>query len=335
MYPLELTRLSRGEIDLTIRELEPSLVMGINYIRGVESLAIEHGCTVATWEIDPTTDRPLPPIGETSRFHFFTFRESQRDWFQEVGFQHAYYLPLATSPARRTPVALTEADRARFGAPVSFVGSSMVEQATAFKQSFMTAYAAWRGTDAARGQGERLLHGLLEMQRQDPFTYVLPQLMKDHLGEFMAEMIARDPRVDATMWPGEIAASEKRLTLMARLGAQGARVWGDPGWERITEHGVRYMGRASHGEEVTKIYCASDINVDIGRIYQQDIVTMRVFDVLGCGGFLLAEHSEALEDLFEIDVEIVTWRTWDELRDKVAHFLDHPEERRVLAEAGR
>jgi len=211
----------------------------------------------------------------------------------------------------------------------------MADQAAKFRKSFLAAYSAWRGTGAAVGQGERLLDGLLEMQRGDLFNYALPQLMKDHLGEFMAEMIARDPRVDATMWPGEIAASEKRLTLVARLGAMGARVWGDPGWERVAGYGVQYMGRANHGEELSKIYCASDVNIDIGRIYQQDIVTMRVFDVLGCGGFLLAEHSEGLEALFEIDVELVTWRSWEELRDKVTYYLAHPKERRALADAGR
>ena len=33
---------------------------------------------------------------------------------------------------------------------------------------------------------------------------------------------------------------------------------------------------------------------DVNRIYQPDVVPLRVFDVLACGAFLIAEHSEAL-----------------------------------------
>ena len=50
---------------------------------------------------------------------------------------------------------------------------------------------------------------------------------------------------------------------------------------------------------------------------------------------MLAEHSDALEDLFKIDEELVTWRTWEELRDKVTYYRDRPDERRALADAGR
>jgi spore maturation protein CgeB len=76
------------------------------------------------------------------------------------------------------------------------------------------------------------------------------------------------------------------------------------------------------------------VHLDISRAYQRDIVTLRVFDILACGGFVLAEHSEELSRVFAPD-EIETWRTLGELRAKVAHFVAHPDERRERAARGR
>jgi spore maturation protein CgeB len=62
---------------------------------------------------------------------------------------------------------------------------------------------------------------------------------------------------------------------------------------------------------------------------------MRIFDILACGGFVLAEYTEALEELFIMNEEIVCWRSASELREKAGYYLQHPEEARAIALAGR
>ena len=74
---------------------------------------------------------------------------------------------------------------------------------------------------------------------------------------------------------------------------------------------------------------------DVNRLYQPDIVTMRVFDVLACGGFVLAEHNDAIEELFEPGVHLDCWRDTDELLAKARHYIAHPDEARRIARAGR
>jgi len=94
------------------------------------------------------------------------------------------------------------------------------------------------------------------------------------------------------------------------------------------------MGPAGHRDELNRIYSGSTINLDIGRIYQSDIVTMRVFDALACGGFVLAEHSEPLAEMLEIGSEVESYRSLEELLQKVEHYLEHPEEARAIAQRG-
>ena len=99
--------------------------------------------------------------------------------------------------------------------------------------------------------------------------------------------------------------------------------------------GVFHRGVAGHFVELNKIYSAARINLDVGRLYQMDIVTMRVFDVLACGGFLLAERSEALLELFAPGNDLDVFTGPEELLDKVRFYLAHPEQAAAIATQGR
>ena len=66
---------------------------------------------------------------------------------------------------------------------------------------------------------------------------------------------------------------------------------------------------------------------------QWGIVSNRCFDVLAAGGFVLSDYLPELTDIFGDTV--VTYRTREDLREKVRHYLEHPEERRALSEKGR
>ena len=184
-------------------------------------------------------------------------------------------------------------------------------------------------------RANRLLEDVLTVQRRDQQSYRLPELMEaacPGLEDFCRFVgVPHSP----TALVGEIAAAERRLALVAGFGPQGINVWGDAGWEILSTYGVKYRGLAGHGRELSSIYNATRIQLDIGRIYQPDIVTMRVFDVIACGGFIIAEHSPALAALLEPGREVATWSSVDELKEKVAHYLASPDEAREIAERGR
>jgi len=71
--------------------------------------------------------------------------------------------------------------------------------------------------------------------------------------------------------------------------------------------------------------------LDISRIYQMDMVNMRVFDIMACSGLVFAEYSEDLEGLFELGKEVIAYRTLDELIEKTKYFLEHPNEAEEIA----
>lgn len=66
----------------------------------------------------------------------------------------------------------------------------------------------------------------------------------------------------------------------------------------------------------------------------KDDVNMRVFETLSTGSFLLTNWLPTLSDLFEDGKHLVTYKTLDEMVEKAKYYLEHDEEREVIAAAG-
>ncbi|HEV2722504.1 MAG TPA: glycosyltransferase, partial [Thermoanaerobaculia bacterium] len=55
----------------------------------------------------------------------------------------------------------------------------------------------------------------------------------------------------------------------------------------------------------------------------------------GAGALLVTDWKENLHDMFEPEREVVTFRTREECREKIEHYLAHPAERDRIAAAGQ
>lgn len=328
VYTWDVARQAPEELAHTVQRLRPELAASINLVHGLTEACRTHRLPLITWEIDPATDS-LRPQGDTAHAHVHTWRRRMVDVHRQAGFAHVEWLPLATNPARRRPEL---SEDPRYDAPVVFVGASMVRQVEPFRERFKAALCAASG--GADAEAQAVMEHILTQQRATPMEYRVPALLAALLPGWREREVAAG-RPDPAAWVAEIAAAERRLSLLAPLGRLGLRAWGDEGWRLLEPHGVRYMGFAGHTHELNRIYTQGRVHVDIGRVYQLDIVTMRVFDVLACGGFVLAEASEDLAELLRPGVEVETWSTPEELVDKVRWYLAHPLEAEAIARKGR
>ena len=332
VYSFDAERQSPEELERVLKSWRPEFIAGINYIHGLAEWGEQHGAPYLCWEIDPAIDRPAPLTAPAPSARIFTYREANVPLFKEAGLENVRYMPLAADPNRRKPADVSPQERARYGAEVSFVGASMMRNVEPFQERFLALLNTWGGVPEEFGP--QVIAEVAAAQRSDFTRYMVPELLNRLLPGFR-DYCTTAGEPDPAMLLGEISAAEKRLNYLAELGAHDLAVWGDDGWRQLSAYGARTPGSALHETELPLIYSASTINVDIGRLYQSDIIPMRIFDILSCGGFVLAEHSDALANAFEIGVELDSYRTVDELQAKVAHYLRHPEEARTLAMRGR
>lgn len=337
IYTADTEGLCAEELRLLVRRSGAEVLAAINYQHYLAEFCQAEGLTLICWEIDPSLEVPRPPDGPTDRAFLFSYRQASAELYREAGFAHAEYLPLAADVQRRRPEDLTDEVRARYTEPVTFVGASMVEDARDQLAEFARRYVEYAGGgDEALAECQRRLTLINEAQRQDFSRYVVGDLLREQFPGFWAHAAATEPYLDLEMMAAQAAAAEKRIAYVSALAPLGIKVWGDAGWELAAAAGARYAGRmAQHHEELSRIYQCSAINLDVGRAYQADMVTMRVFDTLACGGFLLTEHSDELAELLEPGVEVATYRDVGELRQRAAYYLENPEEAREVARRGR
>lgn len=338
LWTWETGRLPPEELERIALSFRPERVFVVNHAPGVPE-AVEAltarlpGLHLDVWEIDPSIEPIRPPRRPVPHTTVHTWRKLHVPLFQAAGYR-ASWLPLASDPDWRRPVTLTPDEQATYGAPVTFVGRSMLLEGKRYQKELVARIAATRRGERATEEAAALVAGVLAEQRQTPEVYRLPALLRERCPELPAPSPDRR-EADPAALAGEVAAAELRLSVVATLGRFGAHVWGDEGWKAVVPHGVTWRGPAGHAQQLPRIYSNGGIHVDIGRIYQLDIVTLRVFDVLACGGFLLAHHNAELEELFVVGEELETWRTLPELVEKVRHYLDRPEDRQRIAAAGR
>lgn len=121
------------------------------------------------------------------------------------------------------------------------------------------------------------------------------------------------------------------------------KIWGTE-WDLGSAVGQRVANknRRLAPEEYIKIFNASKINLNLhsssmssGIDPMGDFVNPRVFELAACGAFQLTDLRAELPALMQPGKEIETFVSLDDLREKIDHYLAHPEERETIARAGR
>lgn len=147
-------------------------------------------------------------------------------------------------------------------------------------------------------------------------------------------------RIFDTTFVGGISAhwteGDKTLTHLASHPTCRFSWWGYGVENLPSDHPLRlaYRGLA-WGLPMYAIYSKSRIVVNRhGEVARGFANNMRMFEATGCGALLITEEAPNLQDYFEPGVECETYKSKEELAEKVIHYLNHDAERAKIATAG-
>ncbi len=123
----------------------------------------------------------------------------------------------------------------------------------------------------------------------------------------------------------------------------GLKIWGTEwGGAGQVEAALQRNGARISTEDCVRIFAATRVNLNLhsstyvdGVEPRGDFVNPRTFEIAAAGAFQLVDERALLPPLLEPGVDVATFTDTAELRDRVRHFLAHPDERAAFADAGR
>jgi spore maturation protein CgeB len=215
-------------------------------------------------------------------------------------------------------------DRRKIGAAVGFVGNSMVVPVR----------------DRLR-KVPRKLHTAVESMAQR-LAESRSVSFAEAVGRFMdpSECEAFDALPEAGKTEFE-AAVLWRATLLYRLSCIRALeefrpgIRGDSGWKGLLNRPFRLGPPLDYHGELPVFYNACTVNINATNLQMGKAVNQRVFDVPACGAFLLTDHQQSIEGLFDVGKEVVTYRHRGEIADLARFYLRDGHAREAVAKKGR
>lgn len=333
-YPiawLTPSTLSVATFDQACHEHQPTFLFSINYSPELAFLCGQRGLRYVVWTVDPLPLSRLMVMEGTQRdaCYLFFHQRAAVTRFQALGFTHTYFLPLA-APQRRQPVMDADALKT-YRCALSFVGASMLQEQEAAHQVIQRCGPK---SAAVLAQLEGWLTDLVRGPADDvQFSGLMAHPQWVHAGLMnLAPMLQITPEAWLELLDGWLAYLLRRSRVSA-LAQHQLQVYGDAAWSAVS---TQYRGYANHQAQLNLIYAASAVNLDVPRVYQRDIVNMRVFDIMSCGGVVLSEWKDDLATWFTPNEHLVLYKNSDELLAAVERLAGYsPARLQAMGQAAR
>jgi spore maturation protein CgeB len=134
----------------------------------------------------------------------------------------------------------------------------------------------------------------------------------------------------------------RRAELLRGLVRCGLSVWG-PGWDALAAGDplrACIRGPGLGPESWVRIYSAAEVILSIHYRSDDDRFPVfqaspRVFEAMACGAFVLTDRQKDVLELFKDGEHLASFSGGSDLERQVLYYLNHVEERRQIAKAGR
>lgn len=327
-------------VEAVLQREHPLFVFSVNFYPVIAEICHIYKTFYLCW----TVDSPVPELfSESIRHgcnHLFLFDRAQYQRFHPYNPAGIHYLPLASCTERfdRVISSITAADKAGYSTDISFIGSLYNEK------NPMRSLAPL--PDYAKGYIDGLIEASLKLYgynpTEDAMTDQLAADIKNCAPDFYTpgnSVENPDRYIAAHCYIGmQIAETERVRTLntLAKYFRVDLFTRSDTSALQgmAPEKSVRIHGGVSTLTEMPKIFHLSKINLNMTIKPIQTGLPLRIFDILGCGGFLMTNFQEELPEYFDIGVDLEAYSSIEELVDKCAYYLEHDAERKEIARRG-
>ena len=330
-------------ITAAIRAQRPDVLFSINFNPFFAEIAHKQKIPrYAAWNVDNLASSAFcAPSHRYPETVLFLIDRPSLEIYRRNGYANLHYLPIATRIDRFTP---TEPNApARDENKISFVGCSMIREGNEFPALLRRVR---KQAKEAREPAERIgyqmlldaLDGLVAQGCRDFFRVPIQDWIAEwsaRLGFDLAKIIWPDPAF-FYIAPSKEVSSRKRVALIsAAADVAPVDVYGDADWGKVRHPGLRYGGPADYHTQTPDIYRSSAISLNIEKTYNISSINLRMIDAMAAGSLVLTEEVDDLRHYFHSGRDVVCFHSIPEMQDRLRYYRAHPDERRMIAQAGQ
>jgi Uncharacterized protein conserved in bacteria len=321
-----------SEIEKLIDSSNVNYVFTINFYAAISVICKKLDIKYISWTIDiPNYDLYTKPILNEIN-NIFIFDETIVEEIKSFGAKNVYYLPQATNVDRLDRVFVDNSDLEKYSCDASFLGATIVNNEFNYISNDLD--------EAIKDEIFRIFH----KQNIDTTTDIIDRFVTNDLINKLIEPIngVFDVKTDYLSLRRKVYfILSRKFDEMQRLdmaeyisSIHKFKVYGEDLWEKILGKQVNYMGSAEHYIEMPKIFKISKVNINLMRISFGSGLPMRVFDIMGSGGFMATNYKKDIVKFFEDGKDLVIYRDFKELSDIIQYYINHEEERQEIARNG-
>lgn len=325
-------------IEEKIRGTHYDMVFTVNYFPLISNVCERTGVKYVSW----TCDNPLISMYHESVFHdcnyIFTFDKTNYLEFRGMGVKHIWYLPLAVDTERmdallgapekagRRKVA-QDPEMRKYRGDVAFVGSLYERNSYDKIKNRLPEYL--------RGYFDAVMEAQLNISGANIVEPMLTTNILEQLQEYFQLEKSEGSFSDlglifqTTVLGFKIAEIERRRALIELSKHYKVNVYSNSDVSDLLR--IQYCGSVDYWSEMPKVFRMSKINLNFTIPNIKSGIPLRIWDVLGCGGFLLTNYQAEIPYYFKEGEDLVCFDSLEDLCEKVGYYLEHEEERKRIA----
>lgn len=330
--------------DVLRKNPDYDFVFTINYFGCISEVCHRCGMKYVVW----TCDNPLISMYHRSVFYdcnyIFTFDKTNYLEFRQMGVEHIWYLPLAVDTNRIDDLLAHKQvqtvgqqeglekvpDEVRYGNEVAFVGS-LYERNTYDKLSdTLTPYLKGYFDAVMQAQmsisGANIIEEMLTTDILEQLQEYFPLKKTEHSFSDIGLIFS------TTVLGFKIAAIQRTRALVALSARYPVAVYSNSNVADLIR--IKYRGGVDYWSEMPKVFYYSKINLNFTIPNIKSGLPLRMWDVLGAGGFLMTNYQAEIPYYFEEGKDLVCFDDEKDLVEKVGYYLNHEEERKEIARNG-
>ena len=325
-------------IEEKIRGTHYDMVFTVNYFPLISNVCERTGVKYISW----TCANPLISMYHESVFHacnyIFTFDKTNYLEFRGMGVKHIWYLPLAVDTERMDALlgapeeagrwkAAQDPEMRKYRGDVAFVGSLYERNSYDKIKNRLPEYL--------RGYFDAVMEAQLNISGANIVEPMLTTNILEQLQEYFQLEKSEGSFSDlglifqTTVLGFKIAEIERRRALIELSKHYRVNVYSNSDVSDLLR--IQYCGSVDYWSEMPKVFRMSKINLNFTIPNIKSGIPLRIWDVLGCGGFLLTNYQAEIPYYFKEGEDLVCFDGLEDLCEKVGYYLEHEEERKRIA----